>query len=381
MSRLFYYSFSALHFVLLFWAKITVFRLKQRSKGKGIAALPYYPADWPGGKDRFAEWEKYFSEQGVTYRVHDCWKSEDLLRFFEVEKNNKIRHKYQIYWKLYWKRYRLLKELKKYEAVWIQRAYVPMFPFRDAYYEKLIKKIHPNVVYDYYDADYVTNQTLVYNSVRSGKAVTVASLFLKTHLSQIQPNIKFVRYAINTDGFVPVNNNAETIKVGWMGSPANAKELLAISRQFQRIESEYPGVQFSFVCRDLPDLDLKNCQVQKWGDDGFDYYQWLSKLDIGIVPFIDQSDTTKAKISMKSLEFMCAEVAQICSPWVHSDVMKDEETFLLAQEEEWYEKLKLLIDNPDMRTTLAAQSKQAYQKHHSFESVYKTLSKVLLHGE
>lgn len=379
MNRLLFYSFTFIHFSALGLMYIMSSFLKKRKTAKGIAALPYYPATWPGGKDRIADWKPFFEDKDISYDVYPCWTKEDILKFYESEKNGNSGIRYSIYFKIYFKRMRLLRKLKNYETIWIQRSYVPMFPFKDAYYEKFISRIHPNVIYDFYDADYESNEKLVFNTVKAAKSVTVASTFLKEKFEAYNQNVHFIRYAIDVSQFkLPKTKSSEGLTIGWMGSPANAAQLSLIANQLKDIEHDYPNVSFSFVCRDLPDLGLTRFTVQKWGDQGFDYHVWLSTLDIGIVPFISQNDTTRAKISMKSLEFMAAGVAQISSPWVHSDTVVPGESILIAHENEWSHQISKFILNTELRKSCSVKSLLIFEKNHTFKNVYDSLQRSLV---
>lgn len=379
IARILYYSFVLQHAIVITLLHILLPFLKKRRKGEGIAALPYYPKDWPGGKDRIAAWKPLFEKEGIRYDLFPCWTNENITAFFEAERKESHLERYKIYYRIYFSRIKTLFKLKNYEAVWVQRAYTPLFPFKHAYYEKLLRRIHDNIVYDFYDADYESNETLVFETVRAGDKITVASEFLRSKLEPYNENIDFLRYSIDTAGFKPHKRiDQNTIKIGWMGSPGNAMQLTLIKEQLQKIEMDFPNVVFSFTCRELPELGLNRFLVQKWGDEGFDYYEWLANLDIGIVPFIEQTDRVKAKISMKNLEFMVAGIPQVSSPYVHSDKLENGTSCLISQPEEWYDNLRKLIEDSTLRTLFSEKSTQIYLDYHSYEVVYPRLKKILL---
>jgi hypothetical protein len=133
-----------------------------------------------------------------------------------------------------------------------------------------------------------------------------------------------------------------------MGSPENAQQLLFIADQLQNIEEKYPNVKFSFVCRKLPDLGLKRSEVLNWNMEGFNYYEWLANLDIGIVPFLKQDDRIKAKIAMKGLEFMYVGIPMIISEWVLSDKLVHNESCIISKENEWYDSMEKIITNKEL---------------------------------
>lgn len=339
--------------------------------------MPYYPKNWPGGYDRIVAWGKYFEVDDVKFDVFPAWSEDELKFFLKCEETRNEIGRYRIYLVIYFRRIYTIFKLRNYKTVWVQRAYIPLFPFKSGVIEKLISKIHPNVIYDFYDADYESNYKLVFDTVSNANKITIASRFLENKFKEINSQVYFVRYTVNTEKFVNKRVESEILKIGWMGSPENAEQLIKIADQLKKIEEEYPNVIFSFVCRDLPELGLKNIQVFKWADRGFNYYDWLSGIDIGLVPFILETDRVRAKISMKSLEFMAAEIPMVVSPYVHSDML-NHTNCQIARPEDWYTIIKSLIEDSKKRANYGSIAKMVFEKYHTYDSVYPILKKVLI---
>jgi hypothetical protein len=379
MARILHYTF-----MLLVWLSILKYKFHRSAKTnnnskKKIAALPYYPKNWPGGEDRIAAWKSYFEKDGFEFNIFWAWEAPELEAYFKNTKDKKEISRYKLFFKLLKRRKKILDNVLQHDTIWIQRNYLPLYPFKTPKFERVLQKLHNNVIYDYYDADYESNYNLVMETVKIANKVTVASKFLEEKFKPLNSQTNFVRFAIKKESFIKSNTklNSNTIKIGWMGSPENAKQLIHIKDQLVKIESEFPNAKFSFVCRDLPDLQLKRAEIFKWGDEGFDYYEWLSKLDIGLVPFINQTDRVKAKISMKGLEFLANRVASVSSPYIHSDVLEDKTSFLLTDENNWFNNLRYLINNPQQRVEIAEKGFQLFNKYHTFNSVYSELKIIL----
>ena len=376
MNRLLYYSFIAIHRLVLLLLWIIHRRLKYKTTSHKIAAFPYYPETWPGGLDRIAAWKPYFETDGNLFHVFGAYTAKQLQDYMLYEKENKEWGKYKILWLIYWSRVRVILELRNYGTIWIQRGFIPIFPFKHGYYEKLLSKIHPNVIYDFYDADYESNYRLVFDTVSFAKKVTVASRFLENKYKTINSNVFFIRYAIDTANFVTLKTTTDRLRIGWMGSPENAVQLTKIADQLKVIEDNFPQVLFSFVCRDMPDLGLKNVEVMKWGDVGFNYNLWLSTVDIGLVPFLSDTDRVKAKISMKSLEFMASGVPIVVSPWVHSDMLNNTNC-QIAEHDNWYSRIKEMIVDNEKRTSNGLAGREIFENYHTYPKIYPLLKKVL----
>lgn len=375
-ERIFYYLFLAINSVLLALLSLLLPFIKRKPKSSpSILALPYTPKDWPGGYDRMHAWQSLFLNDGWIYDVKYAWDRIDNS-WLENIKTTSLR-KYLIYSKILFQRIRHLFILHHYQTIWVQRAFIPAFPFKDAYYEKLISKLHPNIIYDFYDADYIGNYNLVMNTLRVGHKITVATPFLKAKFAEINPRTYLLRYAIQTSNFQKKKPH-QLIRIGWMGSPGNAKNLEYIKSQLQDIKKEYGNqVVFSMVCRALPALEIEDIEHHIWGENKFDYNEWLAGIDIGIVPFLNPDERTKAKISMKGLEFMANSIPMVCSAFIHTDQLVDKENFLLAQEDEWYKKIKILLDNENLRIKMGMAAKVIFDSCHSYPLIKKDFIEII----
>lgn len=369
IERIFYHLYLLFNFIVLRFYYLRIPFFKNKKIKQSILALPYTPEDWPGGYDRMDAWSALFKSEAYNYKVEYAWSKNDSLLF---DKSNHLTFtKYKIYFKILIARLKLLSTISQYEYVWVQRAFIPMFPYKDAFFEKLLSKIHPHVIYDFYDADYEANYNLVMSTVKVAAKVTVATEYLKAKFITLNLNTFLLRYAIDTSSFVAKKTKpTNQIRIGWMGSPGNAKNLLAIETHLEKIASEFPNVVFSFVCRDLPPLKIQNLELNCWGKNNFNYQDWLSTIDIGIVPFINPDERTKAKISMKGLEFMASGIAMCCSDFVYSDKLVTGKSFMLVQENDWYSAIKKLISDQELQLSMGVEAKKVFDAYHSYSKIY-----------
>lgn len=354
---------------------ITLLR-KKNPQQKTIAALPYYSKNWPGGHERIGNWKPFFEKEGYQYDVF--WASDDK-EFLQLEDFNKPLQRYLIFYKILWRRIRLLSKLNDYSAIWIQRSFIPFYPYNEAYFEKALSKIHDNITIDFYDADYTKNYNLVTNAAKHLNKVSVATPFLHDFFLKINPNTHHLRMTVN-DSLYPIKQSYTTtnpIKIGWMGSPENAKHVAKIEETLLSIEQRHE-VKFHIVCRDFPPTSLKHLETSKWGDQGFDYTEWMRSIDIGIVPYIGETDELKAKPAMKTLEFMACGIPVVASIWGAFDSMKHEHDYYLAEKmEDWVSMLEKLISSEKERERLGKNGLQTFRAYHSYEHTYKILAEIL----
>jgi glycosyltransferase involved in cell wall biosynthesis len=100
-----------------------------------------------------------------------------------------------------------------------------------------------------------------------------------------------------------------------------------------------------------------------------DYVDWLelpqliSKVDINIAPLVD-TIFNRAKSEIKWLEAALVKVPTVASNiGAFKEMISDGETGLLADENEWYDKLLILIKDKKKRENLALQAYQFVISH------------------
>ncbi len=368
--------FRIVSFITLFILKLlSQIKSTKKSSLKKLAALPYYPQYWPGGHERIANWKPYFENENISYDIFWGSTNEELLNYFESSNDYK---RYYIFYLCLFRRAKIFLKLLNYDAVWIQRAFIPYFPFKDAYFEKALFKIHPNVIMDYYDADYLSNYNLTYNSVKHASKVSVSTSFLKSKFIDVNKNTFLLNMTIDEKNYlVKKRYDQQHIRIGWMGNPGNIEYLDKIKNELKQISLQYHHVSFHFLCRKLPKFDIDNLYNYNWDNTQFNYYQWLSSIDIGIIPYIGDNDRLKAKSAMKTLEFMACGIPLITTEHGNFENMIHNEHYLLANKnEDWLTHLKLLIENPVKREEIGKNGYDFFIQNNTYKNNYLKLKKI-----
>ncbi len=95
----------------------------------------------------------------------------------------------------------------------------------------------------------------------------------------------------------------------------------------------------------------------------------LSEIDIGIMPLPD-NEWTKGKCGLKGLQYMALEIPSVMSNvGVNSKIVTDSHNgFLAANEEEWIEKISMLIKDADLRKRIGMTARKTVEEHYSVNS-------------
>lgn len=210
-------------------------------------------------------------------------------------------------------------------------------------------------------------------------AVTVSTLPLKEVLSERLKMIHGVSVPIYVFpnfndikdwDYKPVDKNP-WVTIGYMGSISHAEDLEMVLPSIKAVMEKYPTVMFQLMGQ----LTHKEAQktFKKWSQDlrnrlymvqptlNFSEFPfWLAQQpwDIAIAPLIDSS-FNKCKSHIKWMEYSMYKIPTVASrvyPYYKDILGKntiiDGETGLLANDNEWVDKLSLLIEDSKLREKL-----------------------------
>ncbi|MDP4267776.1 MAG: glycosyltransferase [Bacteroidota bacterium] len=92
----------------------------------------------------------------------------------------------------------------------------------------------------------------------------------------------------------------------------------------------------------------------------------LSEIDIGIMP-LPHDEWTKGKCGLKGLTFMSLSIPVVMSPiGVNSEIITDGKNgFLADTQEEWIDKLSLLIESSELRSEIGNQGRNTVIQKYS----------------
>lgn len=377
INKFFHQSYLILVEFLILYVRIKVKQANTKSQ-KRILALPYYPEHYAGGHERIADWKEALEGHGITYDVK--WASDEQEYKAALVNGNSFK-KYLFYSKVSFRRIRLVSTLHHYDAIWIQRGFIPYFPFKDARFEKYLSR-HGNITFDFYDADYTGNFKLVTQIMSYAQKITAPNRILLDFCSKYNSNTNYLPFAFNYSKYPVKKYNSATsssITLGWAGSPENFRNVIQIADQLVKIEREFPNVSFKFICRETFDLGLERVQFLKWGDEGFDYFNILNSFDIGLNPMLKNDERTRSKISFKCLEYMSLGICFLTSSIGIPEEIKDNQNAILVEQTNlWDEKLRELLLKPENLILLGKNARNILEKDYNYNKNAELLIEILL---
>ncbi len=344
-------------------------------KKKKILFLSPYPIGiGPSQRFRFEQYLNFISEKyEITQKTF--WNEKSWYILFS---NSNYLLKFYYLTLAFAKRKLLILSINKYDIVFIHREVAHIGP---PIFEWIIKFIFKKrIIYDFDDAiwhlDYSDKNKIVrfFKSpwkvkyiCKWAEVIITGNYYLANYAKQYNKNVKIIPTTINTEYHKPKKENqSKKITIGWTGTLTTLKQLQLIINVLKKIEYNY-GVYFLVISNDNPNLELNNYKFVKWQKKT--EINDLQEIDIGVMPLFN-NEWEKGKCGFKGLQYMALEIPAIMSPvGVNTEIIQDGiNGFLANTEDEWFEKLSLLIEDKTLRKKLGKAGRKTVIEKYSVEA-------------
>jgi len=282
----------------------------------------------------------------------------------------------------------------RYDIIFIHLEAYPLGP---PVLEFLWSKFGKTIIYDLDDAIFLRNKKPAYKIVkffkfgkkvesiiRFSKEIVVCNQYLKDYATKFKEKSKIhiIPTSLDTDKFLPLKNTGENRKepvIGWIGSHSTAAYLNELTDVFRSLKKEHDfvlkivGSNFSVQIEGIKIIN------KEWRlEDDLNDFQ---SLDIGVYPLPD-NEWTKGKTGFKTIQYMSVGI-----PCVVSNVGRNKEIiqdgingFLADNKDEWLTKLSLLIENPQLRSSIGARGRETVIERYSLKVNAPILLEIILKG-
>jgi glycosyltransferase involved in cell wall biosynthesis len=267
-----------------------------------------------------------------------------------------------------------------------------VFIYREAFitgttfFEKAVKTVtKAKIVFDFDDSIWITtisesNKNLAFlkNPKKTDIITSLADMvfvgnsYLADYAKKLNKNVKLVPTTVDTNKFDPSKKKNFKVKkgicIGWSGSFSTIEHFETAIPALLKIKEKYAEKVYfkligdeNYVCQEL------NLKGIAWSSET--EVVEMSEFDIGIMPLPD-TDFTRGKCGLKGLTYMALEIATIMSGvGVNNDIiLQGKNGFIANSEEEWVEKLSLLIENTTLRNELGKAGRNTVLENYSIEA-------------
>ncbi len=278
--------------------------------------------------------------------------------------------------------------IKRYDLVFVQRE---AFPFGPPVFEWIVTKILKKpLIYDFDDAIFLKMKSKYNNIVRffnnpqkdskiiqMSTHVMVGNKYLQEYALEFNQNVSVIPTSVDTEKFKIEEKKTDkgNVVLGWIGSHSTAPYLLPLKNVFQRLKRSYPNLIIKLIGAESIANQLPGTQCLKWKMEN--ELSELCSFDVGIMPLPDNA-WTRGKCGLKILQYMAIGIPVVCSPvGINKEIVKNGVNgFWAAPEEEWYERLRTLIENPELRRKVGHQARTTVETSYSLKVCLPILAEI-----
>ena len=341
-----------------------------------LAVVPSICDTSPGQRFRIEQWDPILRERGVeiTYAPFETAELRAVLH-----QPGNVAAKIRAVTRNFGRRREELAAIKDYDLVYLFREAALLGP---PWFERKIAKSGVPIVFDFDDAIFVSykspsNGYLSYLKfpAKTGKIcrlsahVMAGNEYLADYARGFNDKVTIIPTTIDTDKYLLRDDPAEPemVTVGWSGSFSTIQHLDTIRHVLQELATTEKFL-LRVIGAPVYKIEGVDTEAMQWRSDT--ELHDLAKIDIGLMPLPDEN-WSRGKCGLKALQYMALGIPTICSPvGVNSTIIKDGENgFLAGSNDEWIEKIKLLIHSAKLRRQIGVAGRKTVENEYSAKVV------------
>ena len=346
-----------------------------------LALVPYPTGCAPGQRYRIEQWAPLVRRAGVQVTLSPFLSQRGMDLLYEP---GHVAGKAQEVLRGYLKRLADAVLLGSTDVIFVYREAALLGP---AWIERLLALRRP-LVFDFDDAIYLadTSQanawsrglksvTKVETICRVARHVTVGNEFLARYAKDRARGVTVIPSTIDTDVYQiqPRAENRVPV-IGWTGSMTTVPYLMTLAPALRRLREKR-----DFELRVIgAKVDIEGLAVRCLPWRAETEPEDVRALDVGLMPLPDD-EWSRGKCGMKALQYMALGSPPVVSPvGVNATIVRDGVNgFHASTEEEWIDRIALLLADESLRRSLGQEARATVEKSYSARGHAPRLARIL----
>jgi glycosyltransferase involved in cell wall biosynthesis len=211
-----------------------------------------------------------------------------------------------------------------------------------------------------------TRQKRFIQMIKASDFVIAGNDFLKNQVVPIHSNVETIPTSIDQEryGLKDYGIKKEGVTLGWIGDHGSIHYLEKMRPLFERLGERYPRVELKIVCDIFFDCERMKVIKKPWTSD--EEVEDLQSFDIGLMPLVDDP-WSWGKCGLKIIQYQGVGVPVVCTPvGINRDLVENGVSgFHAMTEEEWEEKLSVLIESAPLREEMGRAGRKRVMKSYT----------------
>jgi glycosyltransferase involved in cell wall biosynthesis len=338
-----------------------------------LVLMPYLHDTAPSQRFRIEQWARVLRPLGVNFDFAP----------FESQELKRVRHakghhaqKVRELLRCVYRRMRFVIAIERgWDVIVLHRELLPVGP---PILERMLARKGIPIVYDFDDAIFLGDVSEAKRRLRwlrwGGKTGTICRLsahvivgnrYLKDYALKYTEHVSVVPATIDTDSYTPKDSIEirDQPVIGWSGSRSTLKDLRPVEPALNALRR---SLNFRLKVIGSESFSFSGLEVESKNWSARSDIEDLKSFDIGIMPLSD-NPWNRGKCGGKALQYMAVGVPTVVSPvGVNSEIVEDGKNgFIARSEQEWVEKLSLLISDEEVRKRFAKEGRRTVEERYS----------------
>ncbi len=332
------------------------------------------PGRSPSQRFRFEQYMPFLKENGFDYDFSYLLSEKDDKTFYQP---GNISNKILFFAKSIYKRLNDVIKANQYDIIFVQRE---AFMTGSTFFEKRFSKSKAKLIFDFDDAIWhldisEANKKFEWlkHPGKTAEIISVADLiiagnqYLAEYAKHHNDRVVIIPTTIDTDEYKPITQNStnQSVCIGWSGSITTIKHFEMAIPFLKMLKNKYGNRIHIKVIGDGSYIN-NELNIKGIGWNKADELKELREIDIGIMPLPDD-EWAKGKCGLKGLQYMALGIATLMSPvGVNAEIIQDGANgYLASSNDEWFEKISILIENEVQRKKIAEAGRTTVEEHYS----------------
>jgi glycosyltransferase involved in cell wall biosynthesis len=349
---------------------------------KKILVLCPHPVGYaPGQRLKYEQYFDHWKKNGYEITVSS---------FMTIRMQKIVYRKGYFFEKVFWtflgyvRRFFDLFRIRRYDIVY---TFLWVTPFGPPFFESLVNGLSRKLIFDIDDLVYMKNEKADkwYSRLFKGRNKPIYLMKKADHIITCTPyldefarkfnaNTTDISSTINTKSYQPINKytNDKKITLGWSGSHSTVRYLRILHSILKELRKE---VDFKLIVMGDASFTLEGIDVEAYPWSEENEIPVLQKMDIGLYPLPLDEEWVYGKSGLKALQYMAMGLPVIATGiGANFRVIDDGKTgFLVTTPEEWLARLKILINDANLRREFGVNGRMKVENKYSIianEQVY-----------
>jgi len=349
-----------------------------------ILFLTLYPEQIASTRYRVYQFIPYLKKNGFKCTVIPAI-SQDV--FLKLHSSKKISDKFHYQFIEFINRLNAILRARKYDVVFVQKG---LLSLRLKGLPEILLVIAKKIVFDFDDfvnlwppqkmpgyLSFLEDVNQIPRLIKYAKYNIVGNKYLRDYALAYNSNVSVIPTSIDTNRFYLKEkvSNSNEVTIGWIGSSNTINYLDIIKNSIKEIAKKY-NIKFKIIADKSISLDGVNCIFKEWKHE--EEVEDLHSLDVGIMPLVD-NEFTLGKCGLKALQYMASGIPCVLSPvGINKEIVAHGvDGFYADTDDEWIQKLNLLIKDKDLRLEMGLLARKKVEDVYSLKINAPKLKKIL----